>query len=102
MGLFYCCFEIFLWLSENKEKRNKDKEEKEEEEEKQVEDDEDNEDENDDKVNKQSSSGLVICPTGMANRIHTSIVKNILPKLYKCLVQKVRKTINCKERYILI
>lgn len=51
---------------------------------------EEDEDEEDTRIGKQSASGRVICPAGMATRIHSSIVNNILPKLYRCLIQKVR------------
>ncbi|XP_060070430.1 small subunit processome component 20 homolog [Ylistrum balloti] len=37
-----------------------------------------------------SSSGKLVCPAGLATKIHTTIVKGLLPQLQKCLTQKVR------------
>lgn len=37
-----------------------------------------------------SQSGKMICPAALATKIHTTIVKGLLPQLQKCLTQKVR------------
>ncbi|XP_021355382.1 small subunit processome component 20 homolog [Mizuhopecten yessoensis] len=37
-----------------------------------------------------SSSGKLMCPPGLATKIHTTIVKGLLPQLQKCLTQRVR------------
>ncbi|XP_033739688.1 small subunit processome component 20 homolog isoform X2 [Pecten maximus] len=37
-----------------------------------------------------SPSGKMICPAALATKIHTTIVKGLLPQLQKCLTQKVR------------
>ncbi|XP_069106833.1 small subunit processome component 20 homolog [Argopecten irradians] len=36
-----------------------------------------------------SQSGKMICPAALATKIHTTIVKGLLPQLQKCLTQKV-------------
>jgi len=40
-------------------------------------------------VDAPDGAAMVICPPGLATRIHKAITLSILPQLQKCLVQKV-------------